>query len=127
MVPDNSTGAITGTPTTARTSTITFKVADTIGATASERLSITVKPGAAARIVISPDTATITVNDSQDYHAEAYDYYGNDLGDVTTDTTFTGAGGSWWDNSYTAEHDGTWTVTGTYGSLMDTAKLTVVN
>ena len=48
---DSSTYAIAGTPTTAR-------------------------------------TYTITADDSEDYYAEAYDYYGNDLGDVTSHTTF---------------------------------------
>jgi hypothetical protein len=125
---DNSTGAIAGTPTTAHTSTITFKVADTLGATASQRLSITVNPGAAASIVISPDEATITADDSQDYYAEAYDYYGNDLGDVTTGTTFSmdsRAGGSCWGNFCLPSYAGTWTVTGTYGSLTATATLNV--
>ncbi|MFN3763025.1 MAG: hypothetical protein ACK4WK_07480, partial [Anaerolineae bacterium] len=37
-----------------------------------------------------------------------------------------GAGGAWDGNRYTAEKDGIWTVTGTWGTLGDTAVLTVL-
>ena len=79
-------------------------------------------------IVISPNTATITAGDNQAYTAEAFDAFGNSLGDVTSGTTFSiesGASGSWSANDYTSEFVGTWTVTGEYGGEMDTAILTV--
>jgi len=50
------------------------------------------------------------------------------LGDVTTSTSFSidaAAGGSWSANVYTTAAAGTWTVTGTYSALTDTASLTV--
>jgi hypothetical protein len=49
--------------------------------------------------------------------------------DVTTQTIFTispGAGGSWDGNRYTSALAGTWTVSGTFDSVLDTTSLTVV-
>ncbi|MFH1662929.1 MAG: Ig-like domain-containing protein, partial [Chloroflexota bacterium] len=89
---------------------------------------LTVNPGPVASIVISPDTTTITAGGSQTYTAEAFDAFGNSLGDVTPGTTFSiesGAGGSWGTNEYTSEFAGTWTVTGEYSGKTDTAILTV--
>ncbi|MCJ7769402.1 MAG: Ig-like domain-containing protein, partial [Dehalococcoidales bacterium] len=79
-------------------------------------------------IIISPDTATVTAGSSQAYTAEAFDAFGNSLGNITSGTSFSiqgGAGGSWSANVYTSENAGTWTVTGTYGGKTDTALLTV--
>ncbi|MDY7079284.1 MAG: DNRLRE domain-containing protein, partial [Chloroflexota bacterium] len=90
---------------------------------------LTVEAGEMSVLVISPGEATITAGDSQSYTAEAFDAYGNFLGDVTALTNFSiepGAGGSWAGNVYTSQVAGDWTVTGTYDSLTGTALLHVV-
>ena len=90
--------------------------------------TLTVNAGALHHIVISPDSATVSAGDSQTYAAEAFDQFDNSLGDVTTSTGFSidaAAGGSWSANVYTSAKAGTWTVTGTYSTVSDTASLTV--
>ncbi len=87
---------------------------------------IEVTVGVTATLRVTPDEATITADDTQNYTAIASD--GWNVVDVTEDTNFTidaGAGGSWAQNVYTADNTGTWTVTGTYDSIVDTATLTV--
>jgi len=94
----------------------------------TDTASLTVNTGALHHIVISPDTNTITAGGTQTYTAEAFDQFSNTLGDVTSGTVFSidaGAGGSWAANTYTSASAGTWTVTGTYTGLTDTASLTV--
>ena len=106
----------------------TWTVTGTYLTTYADTASLTVSIGSADHIVISPDASTITAGNSQTYTAEAFDQANNTLGDVTASTVFsigTGAGGSWAANVYTSEKAGTWTVTGIYGALTDTASLTV--
>ncbi|MBM4445430.1 MAG: hypothetical protein FJ020_09065, partial [Chloroflexi bacterium] len=89
-------------------------------------LSVIASP--AHHIVISPDSAVITAGGIQSYTAQAFDQFNNSLGDVTPQTGFiiqTGAGGSWTSNVYSSQYVGTWTVTGGYLGLTDTATLTV--
>ncbi|TMC52354.1 MAG: choice-of-anchor D domain-containing protein [Chloroflexi bacterium] len=50
---------------------------------------LTVTPGPADHITISPSSATITAGGSQSYTDRAFDAYGNDLGDVTQQSVFT--------------------------------------
>jgi uncharacterized repeat protein (TIGR01451 family) len=86
-------------------------------------------PRRLGRIVISPETASISAGDTQTYTVKAYDTSGASMGDVTSSTTFSiqvGAGGSWSGNTYTSENVGRWTVTATYSGKSDTATLTVV-
>lgn len=90
--------------------------------------TVTINPGPLHHIVVSPDTASIPCGGSQTYTAEAFDQYDQSRGDVTAGTDWeieAGAGGSWVDNVYSAEYEGTWTVTGTYIGKSDTASLTV--
>jgi hypothetical protein len=115
-------------PTTAGTYTITVNTYDA-GSNSLDTGSaeVTITPAEAVSIVISPDTATIKAGETQAYTATAFDEFGNSF-DVTSETTFSideEAGGSWAANVYTSEKAGTWTVTGTYGALRDTATLTV--
>ena len=78
------------------------------------------------RIVLTPATAAIAAGGSQSYTAEGYDAYGNDLGDVTSDTSFSIApDGSCSGSSCTATIDGAHTVTGTDGGITGTASLKV--
>ncbi len=94
----------------------------------ADTATLTVNAGALHHIVVSPDTSTITAGNTQAYAAEAFDEFDNTLGDVTSSTAFSidsGAGGSWATNVYTSQTAGTWTVTGTYSTVSDTATLTV--
>jgi hypothetical protein len=84
--------------------------------------------GPAISIELAPDPETVTAGDSVTYQAMAEDDQSNTW-DVTAGTTFSievGAGGSWTDNVYTSQNPGTWTVTGEFESLSDTAILTTV-
>ncbi|MDM8000500.1 MAG: Ig-like domain-containing protein, partial [Dehalococcoidia bacterium] len=109
----------------------TWTVRGTYNGTLTDDASLTVNPGTADHIIISPGTAIITAGSSQAYTAVAYDEFENSLGDVTSSTNFSissGAGGSWggyYSNVYTPANAGTWIVAGYYGGLTDTASLTV--
>ncbi len=99
---------------------------ETLFATAT----LTVTSGLPSTLSVSPKSATIAAGQVQTYTAASADLCANPIGDVTSGTAFTitpGAGGAWDGNRYTAEKDGTWTVTGTWGTLGDTAVLTVTN
>jgi hypothetical protein len=96
--------------------------------TGNSGLSLTVNPDTADHIIISPDANTITAGDTQTYTAQSFDQFDNPIADVTTSTAFSidaGAGGSWATNVYTSEKAETWTITGTYATLSDTASLAV--
>ncbi len=81
------------------------------------------------KIAITPQTSTLTAGASEAFTATASDIYGN-VWDVTSSTDWTisgGAGGLWSGNTYTSSTSGTWTVTGTYKEISDSATLTVNN
>lgn len=89
-----------------------------------------VNPGTLDNVVVSPSVVTIIAGGSQAFSAEAFDAYGNSLGDVTGSCTWSinaGAGGSWVQaiGTYTSASSGSWTVTGSYNGVSDTASLTV--
>lgn len=50
---------------------------------------LTVEPGELSYIVITPNTTSVTAGSDQAFTAEAFDAYGNSLGDVTDEATFT--------------------------------------
>ncbi|MBN2231756.1 MAG: hypothetical protein JW781_02900, partial [Deltaproteobacteria bacterium] len=105
----------------------TWTVAGTYSAL-SDTASLTVSAGALHHIVISPDSAAIVSGNPQTYTAQSFDQFNNPIADITGTTGFSidpAAGGSWLDNVYTSAVAGTWTVTGTYSALSDTASLTV--
>ena len=81
------------------------------------------------RIEIYPGETTILAGESIPYTAEAFDNYGDSMGFVTPDTTFSIeylAGGYWSPhNTYFSENAGTWVVTGEYEGKIDTATLMV--
>jgi hypothetical protein len=92
----------------------------------SGSLSQVVNPGALDHLVLSPASATIIAGGSQTYSAEGFDHFGNDLGDVTSATTFTiSPDGTCAPTSCAATLAGAHTVTGTVGSVAATASLTV--
>ncbi|NLE43146.1 MAG: hypothetical protein GX620_00365 [Chloroflexi bacterium] len=89
---------------------------------------LTVTPGSAVSLVVSPGGAAVTAGASQIYTARAADVFGNAY-DVTGLTAFgiveAIAGGNWAANVYTSQYAGVWTVRGQYSSVQDTAVLTV--
>jgi hypothetical protein len=115
---------------------VTLKTAGTQSVTARDTVNssltgsqtgITVTHASATNVVITPAGATVTAGEIVAYTATATDTYGNQW-IATSSTTFSissGAHGSWNNNFYTSETAGTWTVTGTYASTMNTATLTV--
>src|SRR5207244_312909 len=71
-------------------------------------------------------SATITAGGSQAYTAEGFDSFGNDLGDVTSGTTFAvGPDGTCAGASCSATVAGSHIVTGANGAASATATLTV--
>ncbi|MCP4544424.1 MAG: DUF11 domain-containing protein, partial [Chloroflexi bacterium] len=86
--------------------------------------------GDAVSVTLAPPTDTITGGKSITYTLTAHDDFGNDW-DVTAIGSFSieiGAGGFWATNNvYASEKQGTWMVTGTYSSWVNTAMLTVTN
>ena len=101
---------VTGTDTSSRTGTSS---------------AITTLAGALSRLFLTPSTATVNPGVGQLYAAEGFDVYGNDLGDFTSATTFTIAGGTCAGTSCTSTVAGDHTVTGTDGTATGTAKLTI--
>lgn len=100
-----------------------------VSGTVSGNTTATITHGQAVRITITPDPATAVTGSTVTYTAGAADVDGNSW-NVTSTTSFNitnGAGGSWNNNVYTSANTGTWIVTGTYGSLNDTAILTVTS
>ena len=110
---------------THRPSTGTWTVTGTYS-TVNDNTSLTVNHGALHHVVISPDTATITAGSTQTYSAQSFDQFNNVIADISNSTVFSitpAAGGGWNGSIYTSAS--TWTVTGTYVGLTDTASLTV--
>jgi parallel beta-helix repeat protein len=92
----------------------------------TDTASLTVTAGPLDHLVLAPASATISAGGSQAYTAAGRDQYGNDLGDVTSSTTFTIApNGSCTGATCTASLAGTHTVTGTDAGKTGTASLDV--
>jgi mannan endo-1,4-beta-mannosidase len=95
--------------------------------------SLSVQAGPLAKLVLSPPTATQPVMVPQEFTAEGYDSYGNDLGDETANTTFTISTGNCYQGSGTGKggnycHSmvaGPQKVVGTDGTVNGDATLTV--
>ncbi len=107
--PDGSCTSGSCTATVAGPHTVT---ALSSGMTATATLTIT--PGPAARLAITPASATITAGGAATFAASAFDQYGNSVGDVTASTNFSVApDGSCTSASCGATRTGTHTVSGT--------------
>jgi uncharacterized repeat protein (TIGR01451 family) len=81
---------------------------------------------APATLTVTPDLHTVAAGETVTYTASLDD--GNDIWDVTGETDFSidaGASGVWTEDVYTSQIAGTWTVTGQYLNMTDTANLTV--
>lgn len=85
--------------------------------------------GALQSIVISPANSNMTVCQSETYTAKGFDQYSNDLGDITSATTFTVSGSTsgWKGTTYSNSTAGNYTITGTDGSIASTTSLTVTS
>ena len=102
-----------------------YTVTGTDGAL-TDTASLHVSPGALDHIVISPADSTIAAGATQTYTAEGFDSFNNSVGNVTSSTTFTISGAGTCDTTACGSHvAGDYTVTGTDGSLTDTAALHV--
>jgi plastocyanin len=119
--PDGSCSGAVCTPSQPGDHTVT----GTDGA-ASDSATLSVNPAAVDHIVISPASASIAAGESQAFSAEGFDGNGNDLGDVTADSTFSiGPDGSCTGNVCTATQAGGHTVTATDAGKSDQASLSV--
>jgi hypothetical protein len=92
----------------------------------SGNTTLTVNPGPFDHITISPSSASMPAGGSQAYSAEAYDQYGNDLGAVTSASSFSiSPDGSCGGATCTATTTGIHTVTASYNGKTATAQLSV--
>ncbi len=88
--------------------------------------TLTVTAGALASLSLSPASSSVTAGGSRSYMATGLDQYGNSLGDVTAQTTFSiSPDGSCTGSSCTATVAGSHKVTGTDGTATGDATLTV--
>jgi hypothetical protein len=85
----------------------------------------TVTEGALHHLVLGPSSATKAAGVDQAYTAEGYDKFDNDLGDVTSATTFSISSGTCAANSCWSTRAGPRKVTGRSGTARGTATLTV--
>ena len=103
-------------------------VTDTVtGSITGTQSSITVNPAGLDHISISPVSSSIVAGGSQIYLVEAFDVYNNDLGDVTSLTSFTLDGSPVIGNELTSSIVGDHTVEASYGGKSDSAILTVTS
>lgn len=127
IVEGGDEGSWTSSLYTARTAG-TWTVRGSYNGTVADA-QLMVEPAWLSHIVVSPRAITATAGTEQAYTAEAFDVYGNSLGDVTGDTSFSimeqGHNSAWMANLYTAHTAGTWTVRGLYEGRVDQADLTV--
>ena len=119
----NGVGSVTLTLQTAGQQTLTAK--DKTSPTITGTTSIYITPAGTTSIIITPKSATILVGQTQNFSVQAYDQYGNSLGDITAMTTFVAPGTSVTGNSITANTQGSYTITAQYNGNSDTATLIV--
>jgi outer membrane protein assembly factor BamB len=80
-----------------------------------------------SNLAISPSDSSVTAGLSKTYSTIAYDNYGNSWV-ITSSSSWSisaSAGGQWIGNTYTSATAGYWTITATYGSIINTTSLTV--
>ena len=109
----DSTGNFTaGTKTGTFASTVLAKTGALEG-----RATVEVKPGATAKVVVDPATATLTKGQTQDFSAKGYDKHGNEKAGLT----FT-----WWADSKagTIDQTGRLTAGATAGTYKQSVKAT---
>jgi hypothetical protein len=117
-------GSCTGADCTATTAGAHTVTGTDSGATGTAALSVI--PAGVDHLALSPASASITAGSHQAYTAEGFDAFNNDIGDVTSATSFSvTAAGSCTGATCTATSAGSHTITGTDGAASDTASLTV--
>jgi hypothetical protein len=117
-------GSCTGAVCTASKTGVHTVTGTSGGVMGQARLDV--QPSPLDHIVVSPQSAQITVGGSQTYQVEAFDAAGNDLGDVTAQSTLTIApDGSCTGATCTAPVVGPHTVTAQDGSAQAQASLDV--
>ncbi len=90
--------------------------------------TLVVEPAEAVEFWIEPGEETITAGESQAYNAYAEDEYGNEFevnDTIWSDDVDPEEASEWVNNEITVEKAGTWTITGEYRTLTDTASLEV--
>ncbi len=102
-----------------------IRATDASNSSIAGSLDVTVNAAGLDHIVISPASPSIVAGNSQVFTAEAFDQYGNSLGDVTSSATFTAPGASVTGNSVYATVVGSYTVTATYSGKSDSTTLMV--
>jgi uncharacterized repeat protein (TIGR01451 family) len=123
-------GGVFGTPPGNNVFTATTPVGThIITATAPNGTLITttvnVTMGLAVSLMISPRDITVSAGTQVAYTSRITDAYGNS-GDGTSSTTFTAGGGNVFSsNVLSATVAGTWTVTGTFASAVNTTGITI--
>jgi hypothetical protein len=111
------------------TVTGTVTGAEVVGGAISGTSSLRVGPARPARLVLEPQQATVGTGGGQAYTAHGYDALGNDVGDVTAQTTFSiSPPGSCHAATCSGREPATYTVTGQLAGLdvRGDARLTVV-
>jgi hypothetical protein len=111
------------------TVTGTVTGADVVGGAVSGTSSLRVTPAPPARLVLEPQQTTVGTGGSQAYTAHGYDALGNDVGDVTAQTTFSiSSPGSCRAATCSGREPATYTVTGQLAGLdvRGEARLTVM-
>ena len=93
----------------------------------SDTASLTVTHAIAIQITITPNSASITAGNTQNYAAIAYDNYNNlwDVSNLTSWSITSFAGGSWSGSNYASCLAGSWVITGIYSGLTNYAYLAV--
>jgi hypothetical protein len=119
----NGVGTVTLTLQTPGQQTLTAK--DKITPTITGTTSIYITPAGLTTIIINPKSATIETGQTQDFSIQAYDQYGNSLGDVTAMTTLVAPGTTVNGNSVTANLQVSYIITAQYNGKTDTATLIV--
>jgi hypothetical protein len=124
----SSGGALTGTPTTAGTSSFTIKAADSVGGSATQAYTLTITPPSVlTTITVAPGSVTLGPAGTQQFSATAYDQNNSAMvpqpsftwsvnggGTVSSSGLFTAGSGA-----------GTFTITATSGTVSGSIGVTV--
>jgi hypothetical protein len=121
VAPDGTCSGVTCTATRAGSHTVTGTNNGKTGTA-----TLTIGPAAFDHIALSPVSATINAGGSQSYATEAFDVYGNDLGDQTAASVLSiTPDGACTTASCSATHWGNHTITASYSGKSATASLMV--
>ncbi len=122
-----STGALSGTPTSASSGSITFKVTDKNGASASHSFTLTISAALVlTKIVVTPSVVTVKEDSTQLFSAVALDQFGNALAVQPTFLWAVMGGGTINATGlFTATRGGTFPVSASSGAVTGTASVKV--